>query len=383
MQIKGLRFCLMMAACLPVLASAAEAPPLEAEISDVATMPAGKAHRFYATSLEKGAVIYDSDTGKMEGQVPTNYHADVALARDGSRIFVAETVYSHGNRGDRTDLLAVYDASSLDLIKDVALPGRALADHKPQNLAISADGGTAYVYNMHPASSVIWVDLKKLAVGGSIDIPGCSLVFPWGSGGFSSLCGDGSLATVTIAGGTGKISHTKPFFDANKDPIFENSLVDTESGRALFITYTGLVYSVRLGAEPAIDKPWSIQAAAGQPVAGTGVEELAWRPGGFQLAAWHKASGRLFVLMHPGNFWSHKDPGAEIWSIDIKTHKVVKRIVLPSGGSFVALGVSQDAAPQLYAITEAGGDVVIDPDSGEVLRKIETAGGSGVLTVGN
>ncbi len=87
--------------------------------------------------------------------------------------------------------------------------------------------------------------------------------------------------------------------------------------------------------------------------------------------------------MHPGNFWSHKDPGAEIWSIDIKTHKVVKRIVLPSGGSFVALGVSQDAAPQLYAITEAGGDVVIDPDSGEVLRKIETAGGSGVLTVGN
>jgi methylamine dehydrogenase heavy chain len=379
-----LRKCLLLAVCLPLLAAAADRPPLEPEISDVATMPAGKAHRFYATSLEKSVVIYDADAAKMEGQVPVNYHADVALAPDGSRIVVAETVYSHGNRGDRLDLLSIYESSTLDLIKDIVLPGRALADHKPQNLAISADSSIAYVYNMHPASSVAWVDLKKMAVGGSVEVPGCALVFPWGNSGFSSLCGDGSLATVSVGSGPSKVTHTKPFFDANKDPIFENSVVDPAAGRALFISYTGLVYPAKLGAEPSIEKPWSIQAAAGQPIAGTGADELAWRPGGFQLAAWHKASDRLFVLMHPGNFWSHKEPAAEIWSLDVKAHKLIKRIVMPSGGgSYGSIAVSQGASPQLYLVSEAGGDLVIDPDSGDVLRKIDAAGGSGVLTVGN
>jgi methylamine dehydrogenase heavy chain len=214
-------------------------------------------------------------------------------------------------------------------------------------------------------------------------------VFPWGEEGFSSLCGDGSLATVTIpASGPAKVTHTKPFFDANKDPIFEDSFVDRSTGTAIFLSYTGLVYQAKLGSDTTVDEPWSIQKAAGFPVAGTGVQELAWRPGGSQLAAYHKASGKLFVLMHPGNYWTHKQGGTEIWVLDTKTHALVSRFPLrpvPTSGLgddavpfYANIGVSQDPKPLLYLLNADGNDVVLDATTGEQLRKIEFAGGTSV-----
>ena len=80
--------------------------------------------------------------------------------------------------------MSVYDAKTLNLVKEIPLPGRALV-LKMQNFDISASGGRAYVYIMLPAASVIWVDLKKQVVGGTVEIPGCALVFPWGEQGFS------------------------------------------------------------------------------------------------------------------------------------------------------------------------------------------------------
>ncbi len=66
----------------------------------------------------------------------------------------------------------------------------------------------------------------------------------------------------------------------------------------------------------ASDAPWSLQEAAGMPRATTQSELLAWRPGGGRFAAYHKASGRLFVLMHAGVHWTHKKGGTEIWVFD-------------------------------------------------------------------
>jgi methylamine dehydrogenase heavy chain len=141
-----------------------------------------------------------------------------------------------------------------------------------------------------------------------------------------------------------------------------------------------------------VDKPWSIQKAAGFPVAGTGVQELAWRPGGSQLAAYHKASGKLFVLMHPGNYWTHKQGGTEIWVLDTKTHALVSRFPLrpvPTSGLgddavpyYANMGVSQDPKPLLYLLNAEGNDVVLDATTGEQLRKIEFAGGTSVSVPG-
>jgi len=368
-------------------------PPLAPEVSDVATLPPSTPHTFFTGRFRAGSfVIFDGDSGKLEGHIPAGYIANLALAPDNSQFYVAETYWSHGSRGTRQDLVSVYDAKTLNLVKEIPLPGRALV-LKVQNFDISASGARAYVYVMLPASSVVWVDLKKQAVGGTVEIPGCALVFPWGEQGFSSLCSDGSLANVTIPeSGPAKITHSKPFFDANDDPIFENSFVDRASGKAIFLSYTGLVYQAKLGSDSVVEKPWSIQKAAGFPVAGTGVQELAWRPGGGQFAAYHKATGKLFVLMHAGNYWTHRQGGSEIWVLDTQSHALLSRFQLqpvPTSGLaservpfYQDIGVSQDAKPVLYLLNSDGNDVVLDANTGEQLRKIEFAAGNSVVVPG-
>jgi methylamine dehydrogenase heavy chain len=176
------------------------------------------------------------------------------------------------------------------------------------------------------------------------------------------------------------VSHTKPFFDAVNDPIFDNSVFDNATGRAVFLSYTGLVYAAKLGAEPVIDQPWSITEAAGQKAAGTGVDELAWRPGGKQPIAWHRQSERLFILMHAGSYWSHNDAATEIWVLNLKTHALLARYpVQKAAGSVGSISVSQKGKPQLYLLNPDGGDTVLDADTGEVLRKIDFAAGEAAV----
>ncbi len=369
------------------------APPLEPETSDTATLPPNTPHRFFTSNPDKQSfVIFDGDTGKMEGSIPAGREPLLALAPDDSQFYVLETYWTHGTRGQRQDLVTIFDARTLNVVKEIDLPGRALED-KVQYFDTNASGSRAYVYVMHPAASVIWVDLRKQTVGGSVEIPGCALVFPWGDEGFSSLCGDGSLANVTVPeSGTPRVTHSKPFFDANNDPIFENSFVDRTSGKAIFLSFTGLVYEAKLGPNTTVDKPWSIQKAAGFPVAGTGTQELAWRPGGAQLAAYHKASGKLFVLMHTGNYWTHKQGGTEVWVLDTRTHALLSRFALQpvaTGGLandrepyYQSMGVSQDAEPLLYLLNEEGNDLVLNATSGATLRKIEFAAGTLVSVPG-
>lgn len=379
--------------CLPALTDAASsATALEPEVSDVATLSLNAPHRFFTSGWDTSSLnIFDADSGKLEGSIPSGYIPNLAIAPDNSQFYVSETYWTHGNRGDRHDMVSVYDAKTLNLLKEIMLPSRALVS-KVQNFDLNASGSRAYVYLMQPASSVVWVDLKKQSVGGSVEVPGCSLVFPWGEQGFASLCGDGSLALVTVpASGPATVTHTKPFFDANEDPIFENSLVDRVTGKALFISYTGLIYQTTLGSS-VIEKPWSIQKAAGYAVAGTGVQELAWRPGGRQMAAYHKASGRLFVLMHPGNYWTHKQGGTEVWVLDVSKRTLLARYPLravPTSGLgdervpfYGNVGVSQDDKPLLYLLNPEGNDLVLDANTGQERRKIEMATGHTVWVPG-
>lgn len=374
-----------LTACLAsLLAGAAGAPPpvLPAETSDVATLPPANPHRFFTIGFRGSFVIFDGDSGKLEGQVPVGGYSNIALSPDNSRIYIAETLWSHGNRGKRMDLLSIYDGTTLNLLKEIDLPGRALVTPKLNDLTLSASGKRAYVYNMQPAASVFWVDLVRQSVGGTAEVPGCALTFPWGESGVSSLCSDGSLAMVTFPDqGAPKVTHTKPFFDAAADPIFDNSVYDGATGTAVFLSYTGRIYTAKLGAEPVIQKPWSINEAAGQKAAGTGTDELAWRPGGVQPIAWHRASDRIFVLMHPGSYWSHHDAGTEIWVLNLKTHALLARYPVRAKpeNSVRSIVVSQQAQPQLYLLNPDGGDSVVNADTGEELRKIEYAAGEAAV----
>ncbi|MBO1358269.1 amine dehydrogenase [Acetobacter sacchari] len=366
----------------------AEEPVLQTEQSDIAKLPPAGPHRIlvmdadYPHAKDGRVYVVDADAGKLLGMVQAAYNGNMVQAPDGRFFSVAETVWSRGNRGDRADLLATYDPSTLTISNDEVLPGRALVTPKANDLAISADGGRIYVYDMIPSNAVHVVSTATHMVETNVDIPGCALIYPWGPAGFSSLCADGGLSNVSLsAGGAPKVTHTPSFFAPDRDPVFENSPSVATDGSALFIAYSGLVYPAKLGANSTIGTPFSIQEAAGMKRASDASApfETTWRPGGWQLAAYHKATGHLYVLMHKGTFWTHKEPGTEVWEIDVAARKLVRRISLPAPSAMI--GVTQDASPLLFTTNDTGDFFILDAATGKLRRKMDRLGTSLVFTL--
>jgi methylamine dehydrogenase heavy chain len=354
-------------------AEAAASGPLQPEAAEVAVLPPAGPHRLLVGGdFRNGDVrVVDGDTGKLQGTFYARAGANLVVDPLGRYYYVAETSFAHGNRGARFDYISVYD-EQLRLAGEVPIPGRLLAVTKNPTFDVSADGRLGYVFNMQPAASVSIVDLVARKLTAIVETPGCGMVYPWGPAGFAMLCGDGTLATVQRKKGRFEISRSAQFFDAERDPVFEESLVDRQSGRALFLSFTGTVYPVRLGEKPEFETVWTLTDASGLPPASIQAEHLAWRPGGSRLAAWHKATNRLYVLMHAGTHWTHKEPGSEVWVFDIAAHKRVARY--PFGGRASSITVSQDEKPLLFV--SAGGPegpgghiIILDAKTGEQLRE--------------
>jgi methylamine dehydrogenase heavy chain len=354
---------------------------LETETSDVAVLPPPGPHRvLVGSSFEsQGVRVIDGDTGKRQGEIYAASGANFAIDPNNAYYYVAETYWSHGNRGKRDDLLSIYD-DQLKLVAEVALPGRLISVPKSPTLAVSGDGRWAYVYNLQPAASVAVVDLSIRKLATVVEVPGCGMVYAWRSAGFSSLCANGTAATVTRQGDKYTVSHSERFFDAELDPVFEESLVDRSAEHAFFISYTGIVYEAQLGEHFQILSQWSLQQAGHLAPATTSALEYTWRPGGSHFAAYHKASGRLFVLMHVGTHWSHKQSGTEIWVFDTQHQRRVERLVIPAPSD--AITVSQDAEPLLYVLTsrDAGESenqlAILNAQTGEVLHTLRGISGS-------
>lgn len=362
------------------LADETSVPPiLEAETSGVTTLSPAGPHRVFLAS-GNGFKIVNGDTAKMEGMIHGSWPTVLAIAPDNSRFYVSETYWSHGNRGKRSDMVSVYDGTTLKLLNEIPLPGRLIIDGRAPYFGLNESGTRGYVFNVEPASSVQVVDLQKKKYLGNIEIPGCGLIYPYRDDGFASLCADGSLATVAVnAAGKGTLKQSAPFFTAETDPVFEESIVDRTTGESFFITYTGMVYPVTLGAEPAFGKSWSLQSVAGLSPATPDVTLKTWRPGGRRPFAYHRASKTLYVLMHEGKHWTQKVEGTEVWAIDTVDQRLKGRFKLPTAGRVI--GVSQDADPQLYVAGEGDWLWIIDPRNGKILRQMDEIERVGMIQV--
>ncbi len=328
-----------------------------------------------------GNAIYDTDTGKMLGLVEASTLSDLSIDPAGKAYYVSESIWTKGWRGTRQDMITVYDSATLKLKTEIAMPGRILIGGRKFNFVLADAGKTAYVYNLDPASSVNMVDLTKGKFVKKIELPGCASLMPVTFVGFSALCSDGSLATVKTAGAKPEITRSAPFFSATNDPIFDNFGYDGVKQEAVFLTYTGQVYTAKLGETPKISEPFSIQAAAGVAPGDTKPLDVHWYPGARQGLAYHLGSGHAFVLMHTGEYWTHKDAGTEVWELDVAAKKVVRRIPLEHPAS--AIAITQEANPKLVLSTERGEDgpsalVILDAKTGEQKFKLPSSGG-GVL----
>ena len=155
---------------------------------------------------------------------------------------------------------------------------------------------------------------------------------------------------------------SEPFFNPDTDPAFVQG-IPTEKGYA-FLTFLGEVREVDFsGAQPAFAPPWSLVS---------GAERGHWRPGGEQVGTLQRALHRLYVPMHEGGEGSHKDGGTEIWVYDTDTHQRLARWPMRAAlqSEVIAVQVTQDATPLLFAASQRGDLAVLDALTGKI-RHVE------------
>jgi methylamine dehydrogenase heavy chain len=357
----------------------------QAEVPSVSTLAPVQPHWVFVNrgNGQDGTRIFDGDTGKMKGMV--NMYGQDSFAFDplGKNFYVAQTIWSKLDRGTRQDMLLAYDVKTLKLTAEIAIPGRMLIGNRTHNLVITSDGKKALIYNMQPSSSVNVVDLEKHSFERKIELPGCATMLTNTSGGFSALCSNGTMATVSMDGTASNITRSAPFFSATEDPIFDASILDPETGKATLLSYSGMITPVTLGPAPKIGAAWSLQQAAFMRKGTYTAMDVNWMPGGRQPIAVHHASGKIYVLMHMGEYWSEYEAAQEIWVLDGNSHKLIGRHALGDDlkDKLVNIAVSQDNYFQVYASDGSGHTFVLDAQTLEKKRSMDNSGGGILYTV--
>jgi methylamine dehydrogenase heavy chain len=280
--------------------------------------------------------LFDADSAALLGTISSGtagvgFVVAPVFSPDHREIYLAETYFSRGVRGERTDVVTVYDARTLAPLEEVPLPPKR-AEYFPGNAAntLSDDGRFLAVFNLTPMSSLSIVDVRARRFVAEVATPGCSLVFAAGPRRFFMPCANGGLATVTLdEAGAATVERTPPFFDPQQDPLTEKAV--RRGNEWLFVSFEGAVQPIDVsGATIRPGERWSLVDDADR--------RDAWRVGGAQHLAVHGPSGRLYVLMHQGPRDSHKNAGREVWVYDLAARRRVQRFeVLNPLASFVAL----------------------------------------------
>lgn len=387
----------------------ASAPVAAERVGEVARLPSEiGAHWVWASdSVLRRSALFDADSGRMLGMVdggagvsPLRPH----VSRARGEVYVVETVYSRGHRGERTDLVTIYDAATLGVEGEVVIPPKRADNGNGVGLAALLDGDRfLVVFNQNPGMSVSVVDLERRAFVGEIATGGCALVLPAGPRRFGMLCGDGTALAIALdeAGREAGRARSDAFFDAVTDPLTEKG-VRAKAGRWLFTSFEGVLWSIDFAAEPP-------RAEEEAPMFDVAARKAGWRVGGMQHLAYHAGRDELFAVVHQGGPGSHKDAGPVIWVHQlgrgvVRTIEVANLTVaflrpligidsggvadwllstlLPNPGADT-IAVTQDEAPLLLVGERESGAVgVYDARTGAHLRDLEQTGiGGGLLVV--
>jgi len=392
------------AAAIPALspgrsgADAGTPEPLPAgTIGGVLAPPARDPHQVWVADFVFARTAgFDGDSGRMLGMLSTGVGAIAPVfSQARNEIYLPETYYSRGSRGERTDVVTIYDATTLAPVSEVLLPPkRADIVHAMALATLLDDGRFLAVANFTPATSVTIVDVEERRLVGEIATPGCHLVYAAGPRRFFMLCGDGALLLVTLDAHGSEQSRTRsePFFDVLGDPVTEKAV--RRGAEWIFVSFDGFVRSVDVsGDSPRFAEPWSLLDDAERAAS--------WRIGGVQHLAVHETSGRLYSLVHRGGPDGHKDPGREIWVYDLDRRVRIQKIALRNFlGAFLAqqigmdggaplwllerivpspgadsIAVSQDEEPLLFALSRTAGTIgVWDARSGSFVRYVANVG---------
>lgn len=388
------------------LAARAEIEP--DEHGQILTLPAaaGPHWVWVPDRLMHHSVLFDGDSGRVLGTLDGAWTLSgpaPLLAPGRGEIVVVDAVYDRGHRGTRRDFATIYDAVTLAVRDEVEIPPRAASvGHGIALAAVLDDPRFVVVFNQDPSNSVSVVDLEGRRFVEEIVVAGCALVYPVGGRRFGTLCGDGTALVVELDadGRHARSGRSEPFFDPVTDPLTEKGVRD--GARWLFASFEGYLHEVDFaGPGPVLARRWSLF--------GDDERQDGWRVGGMQHVALHRASRRLYSIVHQGGAGSHKDPGTAIWVYDLdrraRTEVLELATLLPAflgpllgiaPGSWWdwllgvtlpnpgvhSIAVTQDEAPLLFVRHDEIGAVgVHDALTGARLRTLDEAGISGPTLV--
>lgn len=312
-------------------------------VGRVARLPGNPGpHAFWLSDiLLHRTALFDADHGAMLGVITagtpgSGFTILPVTPPDRRAIYIPESYFSRGVRGERTDVVTAYDPQTLEPTGEIALPPKR-AEYFPgvHANALTDDGRFLAIFNLSPAQSVSVVDTVAGRLVTEIPTPACSLVYPGGPRRFFMLCANGEALVVRLAadGSTESVERTGRFFDPSDDPMTEKGA--RVGNRWFFSSFEGIVHSIDVAGEtPSFGETWSLLTDAERAEG--------WRPGGGQHTAAHAGLGRLYVLVHrspraPRD--THKEAGTEIWVYDLASHRRLLRI--PVGNPLVAFVRSQ------------------------------------------
>ncbi len=299
-------------------------PELPAETLGSTTLAGKTNERVYVGDVAIAHIVdgrlrvFDARTGKVLGMVNTGFAGNFSLSSKADEIYIATTYLSRGGRGDRVDLVEVWDTQTLDIKYEVILPPKRAQTLNYRGLVRpTANGRFLLVQNATPATSLTVVDLAERKVAGEISTPGCWGTLPASSHPtrFAMLCGDGKLATVTLddKGQVADRQLSEKVFDADNDPWFHTA--EQIGDRYFYISFKGMLTEVDVSGVTATVKSSRDLVNAAQKKQG-------WRPGGYQALAVHPSGRWAVVPMHDkGREGSHKVPAKQLWMFDLQSGK--------------------------------------------------------------
>ncbi len=305
------------------------------------------------------ASLMDAGSSKYLGNFAVGGQALPEFSPDGRFIYTPETFWSRGTRGTRTDIVTVFDASTLLPVDEIAIPAKRVQMLSPIGaVELSDDGRFLAVYNLTPATSLSIIDMNRRSLTGEYDIPGCSLVYGAGARRFVSLCTDGAVLTLSIDDEGREVGKARKegFLDPELDPVTERAV--RYGDEWLFVSYAGMIHPLKVGDdEIAFNARWSLFTP----------EDHAdnWHIAGTQHLAVDRERGELFALVH--QIESQDEPishdGSEVWVYDIAQQRRTRRIPLrdpaiatdaPAGG-YKAIEITGGEQPLLLASRAGGG----------------------------
>lgn len=323
--------------------------PVFAEVSPekigVETMSDPNGHWFLVRS--QGGYVFDGETGEMLGMLPlTENTPAVAVNHDRGEAYAAESHWSRTYRGDREDVMTIYDTRTMYPVAEVDIPDKTAALRVAEHIGVSGNGEFVFMYNMTPAQSVSVVNVASRTFAGEVSTPGCGMIMPVEDRSFLSVCGDGTVQLIVLdeQGKETDRVRSGSFFSVQDDAVFDRT-TRTRDGW-LLISHHGQAFNVSVsGSRISVSDAWSLVTDE--------EKEKGWRPGGGGLITSHLPTNLSFVLMHKGGEDTHHDAGTEIWIFDPAKQKRVLRWELeePAVSIFV---MQHEQSPRLVMYTEEG-----------------------------